>query len=111
MNNWDLSLPDDFVVFGEEEFLEDVVVVCAVKASHVCVVWPIGVPMMGPRDFDGVSVPSMIMAVEDVLSVLYEFLGVCKVTVDNKVLAGIVLFHKLNIRKKGLPFHHGHPFQ
>jgi len=99
MNNWDLSLPNDFVVFVEEEFLRDVVVGDSFKTSDVCAVWPISVPMMGPRNFDSVSVPSVVMSVEHVLSMLYEFLGVCKVTIDNKVLAGIVLLHKLNIRK------------
>jgi len=99
MNNRDLSLPNDFVFFVEEDWLGDVVVGGAFKTSDVCAVGPVGVPMMSPRNFDGVSVPSVVFSVEHVLPMLYEFLGMCKVAVDNEVLARVVDFHKLNIRK------------
>jgi len=100
MNNWDLSLPNDFVVFVEEDVLGDFVVGGALKTSNVCVFWPIGIPKIGPRDIDGGSVPSVIMSVENVFPMFYLFFGVCKVSVDNKVFAGIVLLHKLNIRNE-----------
>jgi len=52
------------------------VVVVAMKTSHVGAVRPVSVPFMCPCDFDGVSVPSVVMSVEDVLSVFYKFFGV-----------------------------------